>query len=183
MFIIAMMSTMGLGATLADEQYLYVMGNPNSGYFDSTGHQVAYNNQTPYDDAGTIHMMHTNTASGPWNNIVVFDNGTQYPIFDSVGDNMIAKDTGSFQLFTSEGLIAIIAVVAVAGGVVAIFAGDIGGSLAFKAGVLGAIWAIFSLVNMTLITAIPLIGPIFYLGLTVMYAMGIINQVGSPESV
>lgn len=183
MFIVAMLSTAGLGSSLEGEQDIYLLGDASQGYFDSTGHQVAYANQSDYDEAGDIHMMETATASGPWNNIVVWDNGTQYPIFDAYGENMIQKDNGSFNLYTTEGLIAIIAVVAIIGGVVGVFAGDLGASLAFKGGVLAAIWGIFSVINLTLITSIPLIGPIFYVGLTVMYAMGIINQVGSPESV
>lgn len=183
MFTVSMLSVAGLGSTMASEQTIYLLGDPTQGFYDDTGHLVAYQNQTVYDDAGTIHMLKTIVNTGPWNNIVVWDNGTQYPVFDNMGENIIAKESGTFELFSSEGLIAIIAVVGVIGGVVSVFAGDLGASLAFKGGVLVAIWGVFSVINLTLITAVPLIGPILYLGLTVMYAMGIINQVGNPESV
>lgn len=185
MFIVSMMSTMGLGATLVDEQNLYYIGDPTGGYFDSTGHLVQYQNKTNYDDVGVLKIV---TGAGNWGELdtrLKWDNGTGtlYVVTDYTGSTILQKHGGSFNLYSTDGLIAVIAAVAIIGGVVSVFAGDLGASLAFKGGVLVAIWAIFSLINMTLITAVPLIGPIFYLGLTVMYAMGIINQVGSPESV
>lgn len=185
MFILAMLSTAGLGQSLEGDQTVYTLGDTSAGFYDTTGHMVAYANQTPYDDAGDLKLYNAaGQNSGPWSNIVHWINATgNYIVQDAWGETLMEKDNGSFNLYTVEGLIAIIAVIGVIGGVTSVFAGEIGGSLAFKCGVLGAVWAVFSFISMTLITAIPLIGPIFYLGLTVMYAMGIINQVGSPESV
>lgn len=185
MFIVSMLSTAGLGADLSDEQNIYYIGDPTGGFFDSTGHMVAYTNKTSYDDTGVMKVV---TGAGTWGELdtrLKWDNGsgTLYVVYDYTGSSILQKHGGSFNLFSSDGLIAVIAAVAVIGGVVSVFAGDLGASLAFKGGVLVAIWAVFSLINMTLLTKIPLVGPIFYLGLTVMYAMGIINQVGSPESV
>lgn len=185
MFLVAMLSTAGLGQSVEGEQTIYTLGNPTAGFFDTNGHQVAYSNQTPYGEAGTLQLYNAaGQNSGPWSNLVHWINSTgNYIVQDAWGESLMEKDNGEFNLFTVEGLIAIIAAVALVGGVVSVFAGDLGASLAFKGGVLVAIWAVFSLINMNLITQVPLIGPIFYLGLTVMYAMGIINQVGSPESV
>lgn len=186
MFLLTMLSTMGLGvSSLQDEQNIYYIGDPTGGFYDETGHLLAYQNKTSYDDVGTLKVV---AGAGNWGELdtrLKWDNGTGtlYVVNDYTGSSILQKHGGSFNLFSSDGLIAIIATVAVIGGVVSVFAGDIGASLAFKGGVLVAIWAIFSLINMPLITSVPLVGPLIYLGFTVMYAMGIINQVGSPESV
>lgn len=185
MFLVSMLSTSGLGSSMQSTHNIYLLGDPTQGYFDSNGHMVAYANKTAYDDTGTLKVV---TAPGNWGELdtrLKWDNGTGtlYVVTDYTGSTILQKHGGTFELFSNEGLIAIIAVVGVIGGVVSIFAGDLGASLAFKGGVLVAIWGVFSVINLTLITAVPLVGPVFYLGLTVMYAMGIINQVGSPESV
>lgn len=185
MFLLVMLSTAGLGQSLEGDVNLYYIGDPTGGFFDDSGHIVAYTNKTAYDEAGHLEVM---TAAGNWGELdtrLKWDNGTGtlYVVRDYTGSTILQKHGGTFNFYSTDGMIAIIATVAIIGGVVSIFAGEIGASLAFKGGILIAIWAIFSLIAMNLITQVPLIGPIFYLGLTVMYAMGIINQVGSPESV
>lgn len=160
-----------------------------NGYYDGNDHLVAYANGSYSGEYGVINHPITAGSAGPWNDIPLWDNGTQYNVYTDTGERMLPEQqTIEFNLASSLGLIAI-----VAGGIV--LAGFIGtrilGSTAgggndesasaiWKGTVLLTIWGIFSVTALGMITQVPYLGPFFYMFLTVIYCLGVINQVGHP---
>lgn len=136
---------------------------------------------------GKITFPVTAGSAGPWNTIPFYTNATNtYAVYDAAGQRMMKDSTEiSFDLGTSLGLIAL-----VGGGI--ILACIVGArflswgqseesvSAVWKGTLLLSVWGVFSVLSLSMITGIPLLGPFFYMFLTVLYCMGVINQVGHP---
>lgn len=156
------------------------------GWYDVNGHMVAYINLTVTNSAenGRFQLVPSpsNTA-GPYRYINSTDS---YATYDQNNGTM-STDLwqGGFSLTSAIGLMAIIGAVMAIGVIAGIhFFGtglaDESVSLIIKGSALVTVWLVFSAISLALITSIPLLGPIFYFFLTIVYTLGIINQVGHP---
>lgn len=191
MFLVcfALLSMLGMGQSLTTEGITNYYGAV--GYFDVDNHQVADVNGTYVGEYGRIAYITTVGGSNidVWQNATSgYDsgagNGYEVSILDANLENVEASGF-TFEISSSLGLIALV-------GVLIAFAtlaglkfmgfglGELAQSAVFKGTAYIAVWGVFSLLALTLITSIPVFGPVFYLFLTILYALGVINQIGSP---
>lgn len=184
---ICFLSIGGLGTeSVSGIQTVYVNGNPSEGWYDLNDHLVAYSNRTAVGEQGSINFAQgTAGTSGPWSMILTWTNTTgQYNLYDSTGAIMMQKDSATFNIMSPEGLIALVVLIGVGGGITMValtfFGGsDISVAMVLKSTFFISIWSIFSLVAMNLLLEIPLfLGPLLYFSLTIMYALGIMGQIG-----
>lgn len=185
----AMLSMLGMGQSLTTEGITNYYGAV--GYFDVNNHQVADVNGTYVDEYGRIAYITTlgGTTIDVWQNDTSgYDSeageGYEVSILDENLENVEASGF-TFEIASSAGLIALVSVLiafATLAGLkfMGFGLGELAQSAVFKGTAYIAIWGVFSVLALTLITAIPIFGPVFYLFLTILYALGVINQIGSP---
>lgn len=183
-----MLSWTGIGTvdlTVADTLEGY--SGAANGWFDADDHLVAYPNGSYAGEYGNITYPITAGSTGPWNTIPIWKNASgSYNVFDDTGERMMPDQANiEFDIATSLGLIALVA----AGIILATVVGTriLGSGVSeesvsaiWKGTLLLTVWGVFSVLSMTMITSIALLGPFFYLFLTIVYCLGVINQVGHP---
>lgn len=191
-FLIAfsMLSWAGIGKVeLTVDNTLEGFSGAANGWFDSTDHLVMYPNGTVVDatEGGRLSFPITAGSAGPWNTIPLYTNSSgTYNVFDATGERMMPdQQTIEFDIASSLGLVALIA----AGIILAAVVGTriLGSGVSeesvsaiWKGTLLLAVWSVFSVLSMSMITAATILGPFFYLFLTIIYCLGVINQVGHP---
>lgn len=180
--VFAVLGQLGLGTFETEiDSDIAVVGD----WYDQLGHLVCYQNLTAAGEAGTFRTVTTigGVTEHQWVNET-----DEYPIGQYNGEGALGEASFEFDAFGSVALIALvtflIAIGTIAG--ISIFGsglGDTSISLLVKGTAFLSIWGIFSVMAFGMITAVPLIGVLFYFFLTVLYCVGVVNQVGSPESV
>lgn len=189
--IFAILSMVGLGSetfgtnTLYDPKKTYdSSGELIEGWYDSTGHMVAYANLTLTDNTenGRFQLRGTSVAGPYW----YINTTSSYAIYDRNDATMSTSIfEGGFNLGSALGIIVIVGILMAVGTIAGIhFFGsglsDVSVSLIIKGSAFVTLWLIFSAIAMPLIVQIPMLGPIFFFFITGLYTLGIINQVGSP---
>lgn len=181
----------GLGTTgTFDDQDLYDPAASSGGYFDADGHQVAYANFSAVDDAGTLRF-----AGGPFSQVDhsphwEWTNATDsYTVYNTANGVNAQQFGNQFNLTSSLGIIGLVAVIMAVATIVGLRVLGVGVaeesvSAIIKGSALVTVWLMFSAIAMGLITSISPggfpIGPMFYFFLTLVYTLGIINQIGHP---
>lgn len=185
---IATLTQLGIMSELMEStnNFSDINADLGAGFYDSSGHQVAYANRTYSGEGGVISVHYTDTMSGTEVAELCWHNSTSshYPVYDANGQKQVQQTStsnSSISLYGAAGLLAIITVFMLAGVALGIkFLGfgvsDMSIKVAVIAGVFIAIWGLFSILSASTITLVPF-GQIFYLLLTVMYTLGIIGQV------
>lgn len=183
LFILSILSLTGLGyGALPTEGELYIDGKPYTGeyYADSTGRPVCYSNFTVIASEEGLVIWGAGDGGWyverwSWKNAT----GTYHLTYSDVKQGI----GGGFDIGSSLGLIGIvIGIMALAAfaGIKILGSGvsDVSVSTILVSSAFLALWAIFSVLSMSLIISIPLFGVILYFALTGMYTVGIINRVG-----
>lgn len=177
----------GSSLTLTSTYQLSGYSGAVNGWYDSNDHLVAYGNGTYAGEYGNITTPITPGSTGPWNTIPIWKNASgSYNVYDSTGQRMLPNQLNTqFDIATSLGLIALIAAGIILAAVVGtrILGSGVSEesvSAVWKGTMLLTVWGIFSVLSMGMITQIALLGPFFYLFLTIIYCLGVINQVGHP---
>lgn len=185
-----MLSWMGVGTTQPDVTHtLSGYSGAANGWYDSTDHLVMYPNGTAVNatENGRLSFPITAGSAGPWNTIPLYTNSSgSYNVYDATGERMMPDQTAfTFDIATSLGIIAIVA----AGIILASIVGTriLGSGVSeesvsaiWKGTLLLSVWGVFSVAALGMITQVVLVGPFFYLFLTIIYCLGVINQVGHP---
>lgn len=169
---------MGIGTTAWEANNELLAPESTDGYYDANGHQVCFENKTAKGEAG------------------MFIIGFGFPVVkeyywkNSSGTYAITYQTQTiggigFALNSSLGLIALVVglvVVATIAGLKIFGNGisDISVDAILKGTALVTIWGVFSVLSIVMITGVPLFGPFFYMFLTVIYCLGVVNQMGHP---
>lgn len=174
------MSELGWG----ENQTMTGYGGTENGFYDSTDHLVAYANRTAAGEDGEITHPIT-SSSGPWNDIPIWQNVTgSYNVYTDEGERLLPTQTAiTFDMGTSLGLIAVIVgaiILATIAGLRIMGSGtsDVSVSAILKGTVFISIWAVFSILSLGMITAVPMVGPVFYFFITILYTLGIVNNIG-----
>lgn len=189
LIIFAFMSMMGVGT--ADWNPTGEFGGfqqAAGGWYDANAHLVAYANGSYAGEYGNLTFPITAGSAGPWNSLPLWKNTTsQYNVYDEFGERItsaggIATD---FSVAGAIGLMGIVIGGVVLAGVVGtrIFGSGVSEeavSAIWKTTVLIAVWGVFSVLSLNFIAGASFLGPFFWLFLTFIYTMGIINQVGHP---
>lgn len=173
---VALLSQLGLGTiTFGDTDYVEM-----EGFYDSTGHMVAFVNGTAFDEAGTIEHRWDSTGGEDW-----WHNGTgsYYQVWNTPSGANDEFSLLGFSMGTSLGIIglivAIIALAAVVG--LKIFSSGIG-EFSSRTIVLATgfvtLWGLFSVLSIGAIGSIPVFGAIFYFVLTGCYSIGVLDTIG-----
>lgn len=190
---------MGLGTNFRKTGIIASGVSPDS-YYDVTGHEVCDLNGTGAVCGGACNVDASSRHIGQifirqdgqraWVNDTDYLAGWKfaaqtYPIYDTNTGADYNRYSAGFDVGGSIGLIAIVIafiVVATIAGIRFFGAGESEFSVEtiVKAGALIAIWTVFSFASVVMITAVPLLGPIFYFFLTAVYTLGIVNAVGHP---
>lgn len=180
LFLIVFAFLSQLGMTTASWETNHELLEPESadGFFDANGVMVCYENKTATGEAGTFvtGFGYPVTKNYYWTNT----SGT-YPI---TYQTQATAGIG-FALNSSLGLIALIVglvVVATIAGLKIFGNGisDISVDAILKGTALVTIWGVFSVLSIAMITEVPLFGPFFYMFLTIIYCLGVVNQMGHP---
>lgn len=158
------------------------------GWYDANAHLVAHANGSYAGEYGNLTYPITAGSAGPWNSLPIWKNATSsYNVFDENGERISAAG-GQVTDFNVAGAIGLMGIVI--GGI--ILAGVAGSrifgsgvseesvSAIWKGTVLIAVWGVFSVLSLNFIAGASFLGPFFWLFLTFIYTMGIINQVGHP---
>lgn len=160
-------------------------------FYGADGDPICYQNGTAYfeDDDGYLYMQ-----EGLVMNTLYWKNSTnQYFLYTKDGTsgelrNPIREDEQSFDMLTGLGFIAVIAAIMFIVSFVGmrIFGGglsDVSVSTIVKGTLLITMWGVFSVMSYTALGEIPAyLGGVFYFILTVMYAVGIVQQIGGGGS-
>lgn len=177
--IFAFLSQLGVGSTTWEESYSLDL-ELLTGYMDANDHLVCYSNFTAAGEAGHLDFVNSGQLNIPY-----WNNGTRYLAHKVANGVTLDPATLEFNMGTSLGLIglviALIAVATVAG--LKIFGSGVSDesvSMIVKGTALIAVWGIFSALSLNMIAGASFLGPFFWLFLTFIYTMGIINQVGHP---
>lgn len=191
---------LGLGSTDLPTDGINLSNPDTVIYYDNTGSAVCNGLAEPYYPADTtgilIHLYGSYYGQdfAGWQN----STGQYYLYYDNSGSNakwVLYKDFGkiyqqtaassSFDISSSIGLIGLVvglmALAAVVGiRVLGTGVSEESVSAILKGTALLAIWGIFSVLALALLIQIPMLGPVFYFVLTIIYTLGIINQIGHP---
>lgn len=159
-----------------------------AGWFDADSHMVLTENQTipAGGEPGTMGLyIYVPDAIGESHGDTTWTNSTgTYPCYQVTGEEVLSpRFTTSFDMATSLGLIGVVVALVVIVSIATnrVFGtGDFAGSAIFKTSAYITIWSVFSVLSIGLITGIPILGPFFYLFLTIIYALGVVNSVGNP---
>lgn len=189
--IFTMLSWMGVGAVPTSNISGTLTGYSGAanGWFDSTDHLVAYPNGTAAGEAGniTFPVQYAAGSAGPWKAVPFWTNSSgNFNVYDATGQRILPQEQQiTFDIASSLGLIAIIG----AGIILAAVVGTriLGSGVSeesvsaiWKGTLLLTIWAVFSVTAMGMIAQVAWLGPFFYLFLTILYCLGVVNQVGHP---
>lgn len=175
------LSVLGLGTAEYQDNIVYGTGQFD-GYYDADGHQVAYDNQTAFDEAGIVDRVTIGT-SGPWSTLRYWRNATgSYQIWTTPDGADESDSTVSFDLTSSIGLIGVvIAVMAVTtiAGIKFFGTGITNAQQIFTVTILLTLWGVFSVIALGLISQIPIgLGYGFFFFLTLLYCVGIVQNTG-----
>lgn len=152
-------------------------------YFDANGHIVSLGNDTAAGEPGVLDtyfegalLWNYYSTDYGWRN----SSGT-YPAYNTADGVNSEMPSLSFNFGTSIGMIAIIIAVMALGLVAGIrVLGSGVNTFSVSTLVLGtvflAIWGVFSILSLPLITLIPLLGPFFYMFLTILYTLGCVGH-------
>lgn len=200
MFVVTMLSQLGLGASTTYGSSDVTIGTPlnQEGWYDTTVHLVAYGNGTPVDSTEAGYLVYNSLATLrplftpaftphftpiPSSIQAFYINSTDtYPV--NQGSTITTINQGhtvQFNIGTGLGLIALISALMIFISVIGIKALGIGLSdVSLQAVLVGTalifVWGMFSVLSLSLITAIPIFGALLYFGLTIMYTLGIISS-------
>lgn len=174
---IGLLSQTGLGTmNFSSENELYKTNY--DGFFDAVGHQVCYENLTAVAGGEDGYFQHYWSLSGGFDKWI---NGTgTYTIYNTPNGVNQSSSSVSFSMNTSLGLIAVVigilAVAAIVGLKILGSGVDTAGTILMITAFL-AVWGVFSVLSLSLITAIPILGPVCYFFLTAMYTIGIFLRI------
>lgn len=207
--VLALLSVLGLGQTEIITAGLNnaTWGNINyrtwsdtTIYYDYHGNPKCYANLTAINEAGTVGDLPTLAAQSGysfWRNATGF-----YQLYsDNTHTNALGiEDTGttmqgpptqggfSMTIGNSLGLAVVISGIIVVGLIasVRVFGfglSDVGINTLIKGGAYILIWAVFSGLTMNLLVAGgDLYSPLIYLGLTGVFAFGVMSEIGTPSN-
>lgn len=173
----SMLSIMGMSeGTFSSTGDFYGTTAQFDGYYDNDGNLKAYVNGTAANEQGYLQLLSPSNIH--WVNSTDSYHVTKFNEGDEVGEAAM-----SFDLSSSLGLIIIViglmALAAVAG--LRVLGSGVS-ETSVKTIVLGtgllALWGVFSVFGLTMITAIPIFGVVIYFFLTAIYTLGVIQQVG-----
>jgi hypothetical protein len=167
-------------------------------YYDVYGRELCYSNLTSINEQGSIindGFFHGDTAS--WYNGTMGIQGFYYPTYPMYTEptgttRLLFSDVGkagnvNIALTTTLGFIAIVigitALVLIVGlHILGSGISEISVDAIYKSTAYLAIWGVLSAISYVQIVSIPMnFGMYLYLGLTVMYTLGIVNSVGHPQ--
>lgn len=207
--VLALLAQSGLGTEVIGS-FSPSLDNPNQiVYYDSTGTAVCYANGTSYyGQAGTVTQIigsYYGQYYAGWMNMSSPDaypagEQTYHLYYDKSGNSAMyvlyhdfghtkgeVTARGSYAIGGSIGMLSIIAgviLLATVAGVRLLGSGisEESVSAIVKGTSLVAIWVVFSLAAYSLINSAgdSLVLPTIYFGLTCIYSMGVINQIGHP---
>lgn len=179
---LSFLSLLGLGTVTSGDTNVYGTGEI-LGYWDINGHQVADANRTATGEPGTFYHVSDRTSPhhGEYGRLY-WRNGTTTEVWTTPnGENVEDAEVG-FNLFDSLGLIIIITVTMAVSTIAGVKFFGTGISTAkelFLVTALVTIWGVFSAIGFSVIIQLPIgLGAGFYFFLTLLYCMGIVNQVG-----
>lgn len=182
LIVFTFLGAIGLSSETWDSTHDFSYG-ADAGWYDADGTLVAYENYT-YAVADGGHIAYVGGVPY-WQNstgsFLIYPN-------DSASTTQSNGFTYEVDLSTTIGLIAVVSGGILLAGFIGtrILGSTIGGgndesaSAIWKGTVLLVVWSIFSITGLNMITGVPLFGPFFYMFLTIIYCLGVINQVGHP---
>lgn len=203
LILLSLLSMLGLGSA-TDPNF----GNGTIGYgfgstlfYDSTGHPVAYANGTNYGEKGLLKIVGSQgwfsqgTEEVQWINNTAYNVMHYYDIYtDTNGQSLVSveeynyyKDNAdgqfSFNIWSSLGLIGVIVGIAALAAIIGIRIvssgeSDVSVQVILVITAFMALWGIFSVLGLTLLTSAGTYGGIIYFILTAMYTIGIIFEFG-----
>lgn len=198
LIVFGLLSAMGLGSSNVYGGSLWGY-SASGGWWDASGHQVLDENRTAVGEAGEMaHILAGKPYRYVWLNVTTFGTGglgiyntaPSYPLYNTPnGYDAPAGATisGDFSLTNGLGLIAIVGLlcgVAVLASLKIFGSGtsEIGADAVFKTTGYVTLWCFFSALSYNIWANISISFLVwFYFLLTTIYAIGIINSVGSPQ--
>lgn len=173
--ITALLSVLGMTSATFNATGDFYSTAAYDGFYDANGNLKAYPNGTAANEHGSV----VSTGQNPyWANA-----SGNYPLVRlNAGENIDEYTTNQFNMGSAFGLIAIIiglmALACVAG--LRILSTGVA-ETSIRTLILGtgllAIWGVFSVLSIGILTAIPVFGAIFYFALSAVYTLGIMQQV------
>lgn len=189
--IFAFLGQMGMSSTVWNATSTYSNFGEPDGWYDENGHQVCDADGTPTGESGHKEEYYLGGfLEDIYDTIYSWVNATDaYPIYDT-SDGFTQEnenDNFSFNLASSLGIIGIIIAAMALAAIVGIrVLGSGVNTFSVSTIVLGtvflALWGIFSYLAISMITAASLLGVFFYMFLTILYMLGVVQQFsGSGE--
>lgn len=190
LFVLMCLSVSGLGVDTFTSGFIDLQ-NQNKYYYDSTGHPLVYiENLTVVGENGLIYNTGFPTNLAAWNNGTFGVNFAMYydtsgalskqVKFADLGKTDPSSTSGlSVDISTSLGFFALITglvALALLSGAKIVSSGTSNSMILVLATGYGVIWGMMSAAALHLITAVALFGPIIYLLLTLVYALGVIDS-------
>lgn len=181
LIVFAVLAQSGLGMPTGEVGDKYQVQETGL-WYDADGHAVTYANFTKYGEDGHVEA---GSVGGIWMRLWKNVSGSYQMFNTNTGVNVAYNPQLTFDSFSSLGVIGLISCLIVAGAVIGtkifgIGLGEESLSLVIKGSFFIVLWASLSVFSMPLIIALPLLGVLFYFFLTVIYGLGVINQVGHP---
>lgn len=175
-----------MGSGIANEQSWYQSGEGQfigEIYWDENGDPLCYQNGTAYF-AGDDGWLGWRVGRSAWETNPAWFNTTDTYLCYETPYGELHQRSYEFDLMSSFGLIGVISLVMFVVSFVGIRVfgtglSEISVSTIVKGSLFITIWAIFSALSIGLVIQVPYsIGGIFYFFLTVLYTLGIIQQIG-----
>lgn len=186
----ALLGQMGLGASWNTSGTMVYNPNLDEGWYDADNHQVVLGNGSFAGENGTMGLhLDIPDGIGESRGNVTWTNATgSYVCYQVTGEQATQANWGfNFSLGTSLGFIALVVGIIVFAGIIGtkVLGSTAGGgndtssAMILKGTFFLGLWGILSALAITLITAVDVLGPIFYIILTLLYCVGIVGQVGN----
>lgn len=159
-------------------------GNPEDYYYNEDGYIICCVNGSKYypTDDGFITYYGTQPVIPVWRNST-----GDYVLYTSDQTELVTEHSGEFDMLTGLGFIGAIAAIMIIVSFVGVRVfgsglSEVSTSTIIKGTVLIAMWCVFSIMAIGLLAQIPLyLGGIFYFMLTVLYAVGIVQNIGGTS--
>lgn len=191
MVFLCVMYTGGITTSLyGNSTYLVTASGKEGvgGWYDSGGRQIIDGNGTVVaSEEGEIGYPPIQGSSGVWTQTPFWHNTTGwFNLYDNTGQRATKQVSLGFDAFGSLGVIGIVSVMIVVGAVIGvkilgIGESDVSLSLIIKGTFFLTLWGVMSAYAFPLISLVPVLGILFWFLLTLLYGVGVVNQVGHPQ--